>query len=109
MAGTARKSSPAARPKKRAPTRKQRAPTGPDLNDPSLYVNRELGLLSFQWRVLEEAFDATNPLLERANFLSIVGSNLNEFFMVRVASPPYRRSIAPTSSTSRFSLRRRLN
>src|SRR5215468_3426819 len=56
------------------------------LNDPSLYVNRELGLLSFQWRVLEEARDATNPLLERIRFLSIVGSNLNEFFMVRVAS-----------------------
>ncbi len=58
----------------------------PDLADPSLYVNRELGLLSFQWRVLEEARDDTNPLLERIRFLSIVGSNLNEFFMVRVAS-----------------------
>jgi polyphosphate kinase len=45
-----------------------------------------LGLLSFQWRVLEEALDPTNPLLERVNFLAIVGSNLNEFFMVRVAS-----------------------
>src|ERR1019366_7260100 len=58
----------------------------PDLDDPSLYVNRELGLLSFQWRVLEEARDASNPLLERIKFLAIVGSNLNEFFMVRVAS-----------------------
>src|SRR5712691_7893452 len=58
----------------------------PDLDDPHLYVNRELGLLSFQERVLEEAKDPTNPLLERVNFLSIVGSNLNEFFMVRVAS-----------------------
>ena len=57
-----------------------------DLDDPSLYVNRELGLLSFQWRVLEEARDASNPLLERIKFLAIVGSNLNEFFMVRVAS-----------------------
>src|SRR5258708_8299440 len=57
-----------------------------DLEDPSLYVNRELGLLSFQWRVLEEARDASNPLLERIKFLAIVGSNLNEFFMVRVAS-----------------------
>ena len=57
-----------------------------DLDDPSLYVNRELGLLSFQWRVLEEARDASNPLLERVKFLAIVGSNLNEFFMVRVAS-----------------------
>ncbi len=57
-----------------------------DLDDPRLYVNRELGLLSFQWRVLEEAQSAANPLLERLKFLSIVGSNLNEFFMVRVAS-----------------------
>src|SRR5215831_7770381 len=69
-----------------APRDKKRAAAGPDLEDPSLYVNRELGLLSFQWRVLEEALDNTNPLLERVNFLAIVGSNLNEFFMVRVAS-----------------------
>jgi polyphosphate kinase len=65
---------------------KKHAVPVPDLTDPSLYVNRELGLLSFQWRVLEEARDQTNPLLERMRFLSIVGSNLNEFFMVRVAS-----------------------
>ena len=58
----------------------------PDLDDPRYYVNRELGLLNFQWRVLEEAQDAGNPLLERVKFLSIVGSNLDEFFMVRVAS-----------------------
>jgi len=58
----------------------------PDLDDPRYYVNRELGLLNFQWRVLEEAQDASNPLLERVKFLSIVGSNLDEFFMVRVAS-----------------------
>ena len=56
------------------------------MDDPRLYVNRELGSLAFQWRVLEEARDESNPLLERVKFLSIVGSNLDEFFMVRVAS-----------------------
>src|SRR5215471_11484064 len=78
MAGISRKPA-AAHPKKPVTP-------APDLEDPALYVNRELGLLSFQWRVLEEALDQTNPLLERMNFLAIVGSNLNEFFMVRVAS-----------------------
>lgn len=56
-----------------------------DLSDPKYYVNRELSLLEFQRRVLEEAQDPSNPLLERVKFLAIVGSNLDEFFMVRVA------------------------
>ena len=50
--------------------KKNQAPAR-DLEDPSLYVNRELGLLAFQWRVLEEAQDETNPLLERVKFLAI--------------------------------------
>ena len=53
--------------------------------EPSLFVNRELGLLEFQRRVLEEARDPKNPLLERIKFLSIFGSNMDELYMVRVS------------------------
>ncbi|MFY9201968.1 MAG: polyphosphate kinase, partial [Methanosarcina flavescens] len=57
----------------------------PDLSDPCLYTDREYSWLQFNNRVLEEAFDERNPLLERVKFLSIFGSNLDEFFMVRVS------------------------
>lgn len=56
-----------------------------NLDDPKLYLSRELSMLEFQRRVLEEAQDEKNPLMERVKFLSIVGSNLDEFFMVRVS------------------------
>ena len=57
--------------------------TNPSL--PNLFLNRELSLLEFQRRVLDEALDGGNPLLERLKYLAIFGSNMDEFFMVRVS------------------------
>ncbi|MBK1646021.1 polyphosphate kinase 1 [Thiocapsa imhoffii] len=55
-----------------------------NLNDPSLYLNRELTWLAFNRRVLHEADDPRTPLLERVKFLAIVSNNLDEFFMKRI-------------------------
>ncbi len=57
-----------------------------DLNDPRYYFNRELSWLEFNCRVLHEAIDPRTPLLERLKFAAIFSANLDEFFMVRIAS-----------------------
>jgi polyphosphate kinase len=70
-----------------------------NVESPEYYINRELSMLQFQWRVFDEARDERNPLLERIRFLTIVDSNLDEFFMVRVGGLRMQRDagiIGPT-------------
>ncbi len=70
---------------KGATTTAPEAAAAPDLSDPSLYANRELSWLDFNDRVLQLAEDENLPLIERVKFLAIFVTNLDEFFMVRVA------------------------
>lgn len=88
-------------------------PVGSDR--PTLFINRELSWLDFNKRVLEEAFDERYPLLERVKFLAIFGSNLDEFYMIRVSDLLAQRTagvaeqvadgLSPTEALDKISLR----
>ncbi|MBV9102425.1 MAG: polyphosphate kinase 1 [Candidatus Eremiobacteraeota bacterium] len=73
-------------PVETSPIATEALPSFPRLDDPALYYSRELSWLEFNDRVLEEALDERNPLLERLKFIAIYSTNLDEYFMIRVAA-----------------------
>ncbi|RMG28401.1 MAG: polyphosphate kinase 1 [Gammaproteobacteria bacterium] len=78
----------------------ERNPSAVDLASPELYINRELSLLAFHERVLEQARDPSTPLLERLRFLCISSTNLDEFFEIRVAGIKQKIAIGSVESGS---------
>ncbi len=91
----------------------QATPTAPvaNLDDPALFLNRELSWLQFNRRVLEEALDSVVPLMERLKFLAIFSSNLDEFYMVRVGNIQQKEQagIGSTSGADRMTPRMQLD
>jgi polyphosphate kinase len=78
-------SRPSSVPEARTSMPPSKGPQPGPLDDPQLYVNREMSWLSFNARVIDEALDPYQPLLERLKFLAIHAANLDEFFMIRVS------------------------
>src|SRR5947209_17124704 len=85
MPTAAAKTSVAQEPPARMEVLQKDGPQEAHLLDPGNFINRELSWLEFNRRVLEEAQDPTQPLIERVKFLTIFSSNLDEFFEIRVA------------------------
>lgn len=82
--GDSSKDSPLNNPNLPTAVNPQDLPEGATIDHPSLYLNRELGWLDFNWRVLYQAMDPRTPLLERVRFIAITASNLDEFIQKRV-------------------------